>query len=405
MLFLSTMSQDLLKEFGPSNQDLLENPWGSNITQPKINSSSRVQSRLDEDDFGDFEVPDNKSLPQASNESILLTQVSQDEEKSCSIIKKNLFADVKSLKHSTPSTAPEDDEWGDFVEDMSQSSVYRKGSEDDDSQRNDKDNRRQIFGQLEAPIGVPHSEDTLQVSTVLGKTPSSKISEKGNTQYQGPPPSNVPPPSILLLLVTTIFGSLPTDLKIIIPFLKPNSSSQTQIDQSLLNKLSIHLAMVRAGARIIAGRKLRWRRDNHLSQSMKIGPAHAGKAGGMKLSGIDRTETRREDREAEEAVKTWKQHLGVLRDTIAIINHHQPGLHLIVPEISETMPIRQAKPDIGAISAPGCCFLCGVKRDERVEKIDIDVGDSFGEWWTNHWGHVDCTVFWKEQASFLPQRR
>ena len=392
------MSQDLLKEFGPSNQDLLENPWSLNKTQP------RFKSLFDEDDFGDFEIPDNKSLPQTSNESTLLTQVSQDEEKSCSIIGKNIFADVKSFKHSTASTSPEDDEWGDFVEDMSQSSVYRKGSEDDDFQRNDKDNRKQIFELLEAPIGVPHSEDTLQVSSVLWKTPS-KFSEKGNTQHQGPPPSNVPPPSILLLLVTTIFVSLPTDLKIIIPFSKPNRSSQTQIDQSLVNKLSTHLAVVRAGARIIAGRKLRWRRDNRLSQSMKIGPAHAGKAGGMKLSGIDRTETRREDREAEEAVKSWKQHLGVLRDTIAIINHHQPGLHLIVPEISETMPIRQAKPDIGAISAPGCCFLCGVKRDERVEKIDVDVEDSFGEWWTDHWGHVDCTVFWKEQASSLPQRR
>lgn len=399
------MSQDLLKEFGPSNQDLLENPWSSNITQPKINSSSIVKSLLDEDDFGDFEVPDNKSLPQASNEPILLTQVSQDEEKSCSIIEKNLFANDKSLKHSPASTSPEDDQWGDFVEDMSQSSVYCKGSGDNDFQRNDKDNRKQIFGLLEAPIGVPHSEDALQVSTVLGKTPSSKIPEKGNTQHQGPPPSNVPPPSILLLLVTTIFVSLPTDLKIIIPSLKPNRSSQTQIDQSSVDKLSTHLAVVRAGARIIAGRKLRWRRDNHLSQSMKIGPARAGKAGGMKLSGIDRTETRREDREAEEAIQTWKQRLGVLRDTIAIINHHQPGLHLIVPEISETMPIRLAKPDIGAISAPGCCFLCGVKRDERVEKIDIDVEDSFGEWWTDHWGHVDCTIFWKQHASSLQQRR
>lgn len=398
------MSLDLLKEFGPSNQEILENPWTSDSIQSNIKSDSKAEIIGDEDDFGDFEVPDNQNPIHSSGKSVLSTQVSLERGKLHSIIDKNSLLDETPSKLSNTSNPAEDDEWGDFIEDTEDISVYHNGSKDDGIQRNDEDNKIRIFGPLESPVGIAHSIGPLQVGPVSAKPSSSKIPRGGNVLYQGPPPFNVPPPSILLLLITTLFEYLSTDLKNVIPLIEPNASSQTPIDHVVVDKLSTHLAMVRAAARTIAGRKLRWRRDHHLSQSMKIGPAHAAKAGGMKLTGIDRTENRREDREAEEAIRTWKQSLGSLRATIAIINHHQLGLNLTIPEISDMMPVRQAKPSEGAISAPVCCFLCGVKRDERVDKIDTDIEDSFGEWWTDHWGHVDCTIFWKEQERSLQQR-
>ena len=153
----------------------------------------------------------------------------------------------------------------------------------------------------------------------------------------------------------------------------------------------------------MAGRKLRWKRDNFLSQSMKIGPA-SGKTSGMKLVGVDKAETSKEDQEAAEALVAWKQQVGPLRSTVSMINVHLPGGGLSFPDISAAMPIRVAKSSEGALTAPKCCFLCGIKRDERVAKVDVDVEDSFGEWWTEHWGHKDCVTFWSNHKASLVQR-
>lgn len=68
-------------------------------------------------------------------------------------------------------------------------------------------------------------------------------------------------------------------------------------------------------------------------------------------------------------------------------------MKLVLPELSETMPLRTAKPGEGGISAPKCCFLCGLKRDERVARLDVNTEDSFGEWWVDHWGHVTASDF------------
>ena len=214
----------------------------------------------------------------------------------------------------------------------------------------------------------------------------------------GPPPSNIPPPSILLPLIATLLGSLTANLKTVTsyePLNQPNTLSQ----------LRASLSITRAAARILAGRKLRWKRDNLLSQSMKIGPAHSGKAGGMKLAGVDKAESRREDQEAAEALQAWKRQAGPFRSTIATVNGRLPESERFkIPDIAENMPVRQGKASEGMATAPRCCFLCGIKRDERVAKIDIDVEDSFGEWWVEHWGHVDCVVFWENHKGFLRQR-
>jgi hypothetical protein len=59
----------------------------------------------------------------------------------------------------------------------------------------------------------------------------------------------------------------------------------------------------------------------------------------------------------------------------------------------------------GAIKASHPCALCALKRDERILRVDEgDVNDSFGEWWTEHWGHTGCRIFWERNKDLLLQR-
>ncbi|KAL9119369.1 MAG: hypothetical protein Q9187_004080 [Circinaria calcarea] len=121
-----------------------------------------------------------------------------------------------------------------------------------------------------------------------------------------------------------------------------------QFSQEVLEKaLRGCIASLRVSARILAGRKVRWKRDSHLSQSMKIGPAQAGKKGGMKLTGVDKAETQREDQEVAEFVRTWKHRLGSIRAALATVNGQVSGSPLVLPEISERMVIHVAKASEG----------------------------------------------------------
>ena len=210
------------------------------------------------------------------------------------------------------------------------------------------------------------------------------------------PPTNVPPPSILISLISGLVEKLPKQIDSAMQTL-PQSGGSNQALEPALRKC---IAALRVAARVIAGRKLRWKRDTHLAQSMRIG--QAGK--GMKLSGVDRNEVKREDREAAEFVQIWQKRLGGIRRALALVNSQISGSPLALPEVSETMLVRTAKLVDGGISAPKCCVLCGIKRDERIEKVDGVVYDSFSEWWTEHWGHTDCKVFWSEHERYLRQR-
>ena len=125
----------------------------------------------------------------------------------------------------------------------------------------------------------------------------------------------------------------------------------------------------------------------------------------MKLAGVDGAERRREDQEAAEALQVWKQAAGPLRATVAAVNGRLPeGERLRIPDVADGLRIRQGKPSEGTVTAARCCFLCGIRREERVEKVDVEVEDSFGEWWVEHWGHVDCVAFWENHKDFLRQR-
>ena len=448
------MSLDLLQEFGDPSHDDYINPWASSSSRHVTNNES-----AEEDDFGDFAQPGTSyelekdpaydsphstyplTLPQNHGGLLIDTETAKQSPSPSfqelnaplklaipSDVSKGTVMDSKP-EESTPVTAwpsfgrnraksfgkplpfspytEDDDEWGDFQEE-SQTETVRHGPSVEMTRTahlaTNEENKQDTF--------LLHFKDSLETKTNLcaPAAPAAAVTasippKASKKSTAGPSPSNIPPPSVLLSIVATILEGLPDEIRDIVssmvPSLMNDSFSTNELpSEALQNKL----AVTTASARILAGRKLRWKRDTHLTQRMSIGPANAGKAGGMKLTGVDRTESRREDQEATEVVRLWEQQLGVLKSQIGKITGRQSELKLALPEYSDNMPIRVAKLSDGGLAAPKCCFLCGLKRDERVAMLDVDVEDSFGEWWVDHWGHVDCIRFWEEHRDSLKQR-
>ncbi|KAK7941201.1 uncharacterized protein PG986_013588 [Apiospora aurea] len=165
-----------------------------------------------------------------------------------------------------------------------------------------------------------------------------------------------------------------------------------------LEFLKGYISLATVAARIIAGRKQRWHRDKFLAQSMSISAAGSK---GMKLAGIDKTQAAREDREAGDVLDVWKEHVGRLRSALAAANSAAKDQQLRIPELRENMPVQTAK---GVPTSTKACIVCGLRRDERVARVDFEVEDSFGEWWAEHWGHVACKRFWLKHENALRQR-
>lgn len=124
----------------------------------------------------------------------------------------------------------------------------------------------------------------------------------------------------------------------------------------------------------------------------------------MKLTGVDKAEAKREDREAVEFVRVWKAGLGGIRAALAEVSGRMEGARLMLPEIGEGMGgrVRALKGEGGG--GGRCCFLCGLRREERVGGVDEEVEDGWGEWWVEFWGHVECKAFWGEHERFLQKR-
>ncbi|MCJ1446030.1 MAG: hypothetical protein MMC23_006535 [Stictis urceolatum] len=226
----------------------------------------------------------------------------------------------------------------------------------------------------------------------------------GSSPANALPPTNVPPPSILIPLVSSIVHDLPEEIGNILKSHEDYQGSMPAISQVLgvLTALEDRMSILKVAARVIAGRKLRWKRDNMLSQSMRI--SAAGRPGGMKLTGVDKAETKREDREASEFVRMWKANSGRIRGAIMKMPAQADEKPPALPYIAETIAVRTLKEKDGGIKAPKCCVLCGLKREERVDKVDGDVWDQFGEWWIDYWGHTECRNFWNNYEQLLQQR-
>ncbi|KAL8720621.1 MAG: hypothetical protein Q9225_002557 [Loekoesia sp. 1 TL-2023] len=437
------MSLDLLQEFGnPSDGDLQDplDAYGSNISQgPRL---------IDEDEFGDFEQPEvseRPEEPQNHDDRPKAPSTRAEEHQDLLLIDtksalpppspsfQQLNAPLKleiptGNSHTSPTDVkPKDDTpitaWPSYGRDRAKS----MGKSLPFSPYTDDDEWGDFERELQAPLAV--TDEAENPKPVMRDLPKQKAMQSNSILdlmnsigIYSPPtiespnrakalttepaaPSNIPPPSVLLSLITSIFQSLSAEIRDIVlststALMNSGSSPNDVVLLSLENKI----AMIRGSTRVLAGRKLRWKRDTHLAQNMRIGPANVGKAGGMKLTGVDRTETRREGLEAAEVVRLWKQQVGSIKSHIARINAQQSEIEFVLPEISENTPIRTAKPGEGALTALKCCFLCGLKRDERVARLDVSIEDNFGEWWVDHWGHVDCIRFWEEHKDSLKQR-
>ena len=195
------------------------------------------------------------------------------------------------------------------------------------------------------------------------------------------PPTNVPPPGVLLSLFPTLFADAQEHL------FKPMAAQPLPMRNKLMAEpatityLQGYLKLANVAAHIIAGRKLRWKRDQHLSQGMRIGPASSRATSGMKLSGIDKGENMKEEREVSDVVRVWKEQVGRLRHVVSGINQIKAGTLGRGPDLQETMPVKTLKQSEGGIPARQACMMCGLKRDERVTPADMEMDDSFGEWW------------------------
>ncbi|KAK0722743.1 hypothetical protein B0T26DRAFT_641296 [Lasiosphaeria miniovina] len=220
-------------------------------------------------------------------------------------------------------------------------------------------------------------------------------------QPSRPPPTNVPPPSILLSIFPQLLDLATTSLLKPIRAVSAQTKERVLSDTVTVTFLRGYLALATVAARVVAGRKLRWHRDKFLMQGMAI--SAAGGKGGMKLAGIDKTQSTREDREAADVIDIWKSQVGRLRSAVAAANAAMKdgGPPLKVPELSVSLPTHTATM---VPTAPKPCVICGLKRDERIPKVDFDVEDSFGEWWVEFWGHRACRNFWVEHEAKLRQR-
>ena len=243
----------------------------------------------------------------------------------------------------------------------------------------------------EAPSGTPAQQRfQMRPKAMTAVRPQETITDL--------PPTNVPPPVVLLSLFPSLLASADDAL------FKPLSKLDSKQRQVLLAHPATqqfvrgYLTYAHALGHIIAGRKLRWKRDQYLAQGMRIGPA--GGKSGMKLTGLDKTEVVKEDREVLDTVRIWKAQVGKLRSVvtagslnIGVGTAKMPAL----PEISEQLPVKALKAVEGGVTAPHACALCGLKREERVLKVDVEVDDSFGEWWVPGMSmHVVCKAFWGE---------
>ncbi|PWY91075.1 hypothetical protein BO70DRAFT_358508 [Aspergillus heteromorphus CBS 117.55] len=281
---------------------------------------------------------------------------------------------------ATPSPMPDDsfEEWGDFVD----------GPLIESSRTN-------------APVAAKSTAPTTQrPRQTQRRSPSENTiaaAQSSIFQTASPPttadqvrPTNIPPPSVLLELFPHLLDELRQEAT--------KARKDMQQKDQLEATANLTICILKAAARVVAGRTLRWKRDSILSQSMRIGPARAGKSGGMKLNSVNKNEDIKEQQEAVDVLTMWRDRTALFNSIIQATGRRAIQ---VIPENTRVMTLTATQ---GAQKASHACALCGLKRDERLPKIDDNVEDSFGEWWTDHWGHTDCRQFWEKNKSLLGQR-
>lgn len=253
------------------------------------------------------------------------------------------------------------------------------------------------------------TSDTIPQPSLAARSPlGTSVRERtaGDPPKTSQPPTNVPPPLILLSIFSRLFASADDALFDTMGKLEFKQRQALLAHPASHQFLRGYLGHCNVLAHIISGRKLRWKRDQRLAESMRIGPAASGGKGGMKLAGLDKSELAKEDREVLDVLRLWKGQVGKLRTAVTAASA-APGLPKLppVPDLAEQMPVKILKQVEGGFPAPHPCAICGLKREERVAKVDVEVEDSFGEWWVQNANvHVSCGKFWEEFEKKLKSR-
>lgn len=348
-------------------------------------SASQSQPRQNQSTSGTIDLLDSLSIEDskpASNQHIQ------------GVSKSNF--QPQSNNPPTDSTWDDDsfDDWGDFADGTASTTIEAKPTPkkqqtpikpaapqptwDDDEDWGDFDD-----GPSTTPAPQPSATSR----------PSSIIPGAQSTSPAIVRPTNIPPPSVLLELLVDIFNKLQKE--------GAKAKARDAPESTKTSTASRIHNTLQTAARIIAGRTLRWKRDTILSQSMRIGPARAGKSSGMKLSAVNKQEDVKEKQDAVDVLSLWRER-SALFNTVVQAAGRRP-----IPAVADPSALKviTARAEQGAIKASHPCALCALKRDERVLKLDEEnVQDSFGEWWTEHWGHTACREFWETNQGLLGQR-
>jgi hypothetical protein len=356
----------------------------------------------DDDDFGDFEGTDsrNEEPVPANNSSALvdlLGDMSVSQAKPVTRSGKEAsIGNQTALSAATRKGSP----IGTFGDSKKLKQPVRKA----ETTAQKEDDAWDTFDDWEAsiPTKIPANTSSKRaahaVVTAKGPAPPAPIYSSGTDEAQPGelPPTNVPPPGVLLSLFSSLFADAQEKL------FKPMAAqtlpmrNKLMAEPATINYLQGYLVLANVAAHIVAGRKLRWKRDQHLSQGMRIGPASSRATSGMKLTGIDKGENMKEERETSDVVRVWKDQVGRLRHVVSGVNQIKANTLGLVPDLQETMPVKTLKQSEGGIPARQPCMMCGLKREERVTATDMATDDSFGEWWIDqvnmHRG--ECSSDW-----------
>lgn len=362
--------------------------WGGSVATKAANTSNDAQpTSLGMDLLGLDDVPPQpaaRSAQERADTSYLQTPQSN--------------GSSRPTAASAAATRLQQD--NDFWDNFETTAAASKGPQPTSSQPDPDDSWADF--ETSAPASPPPKASPARKSPPQQKPTPSPSSNKNNKL----PPANIPQPATLLSLFPALFASADDSLFTAMSKLDLKSRSMLLSHPASHQFLRGYLAHIRVLARIIAGRKLRWKRDQRLSQSMRIGPAAAGGKGGMKLAGLDKAEVAKEDREVLDTVRLYRAQVAKLRSAVTAASS-APGLPKLpsAPDIQDPMPVKALKQSEGGITAREACALCGLKREERVVKIDDGVEDSFGEWWVQGMSmHVQCKNFWEEFERRLKSR-
>ena len=406
------MSSDLWKEFGGGQEDAV-NPWAEALV-----NRSATPNRFEEDDFGDFQDPVPVSTFETpkrplSNPTIIEVETQQPP----SHVERHVEQEPHVRKQTTSDSLTVPDRSSPFQTPNNPSMARAFGQEGSASSKGSARSRpiparetssestglvEQVDDEEWADFSTAHDTPTKSLGTKTNKlatksSPSDSSCKTESKVFERP--KYVPPPSVLISQFTILIQTLPNRVETAMQYWKTSGGEIAGLELALRKCISA----LQVAARIIAGRKSRWIRDTVLAQSMRIGPAQGAKSGGMKLTGVDKVEVQRENSQTAEFVRMWKQRLGAIRVALAQVNNQASDKPLVLPEISETMLVGSSKGSTPVMNDRTNCCLCGLKREERVLKVDVDIWDTSGEWWTSLWGHTDCRVFWEEHGSFLLQ--